>query len=176
MENSVKTYTIQLIIAIAAIFTSCTQHPKDNVYKMVAGNEKAIAELTEAARTVSMSCPIRTADNMVLEGATFSHNRWTYHYVVREDSLVDFNLADHTDIIREGLKRSTQRHITESKDMMTMLRTLVKANADLIYEYRGNKSGKTIRVQFTFAEIRVMVDAMNNYYSSPYHLQGEHSK
>lgn len=167
-----KKHILQLFIVIAPILASCTQHPSDNVSNMVTGNEKAIAELTEAARTVCKSCPIKTDDNMVLEGATFSHNQWTYHYVVKEDSVVNFNLADQNASIREGLKQSTQRHITESIDMITMLRALVQANADLIYEYRGNESGKTIKVQFTFAEIRVMVDAMTNYYSNMHRMHG----
>ena len=139
---------------------------------MATATAKAIDELTAAARTICKECPIRTDDNMLLEGATFSNNQWTYHYVVREDSVVDFNLADKNSSIREGLKQSTQRHILESKEMLTMMRALVNANADLVYDYRGSKSGKNITVRFTFTDIRVMTDAMTNYYN-PKHIEAE---
>lgn len=158
-------YRYIISISIAAFlligFASCNRQQRDAVSLKVMSDEKAIRELTEAAETVNKACPIHTDNKTTLLAVSFREHKWTYYYEVAEDSVVRFDNAVFNENIKAGLKASTRENLLASHDMLTMLRALIKVNADLVYSYKGKESGHSINVMFTYPELRVMVDVMS---------------
>lgn len=154
-------YYISLILILLVCLASCNRQQRDQATLKVMTDSSVKSQLDEAAYVVNQACPVHTDSTTTLIAASFRDNRWTYYYEVKEDSIVRFDNDILNSAIQANLKQSTQYHIVKSPDMLTMLRALIKINGDLVYEYKGSETGKSINVIFTFAELRVMVDLMS---------------
>ncbi len=157
-------YIISISIAVFMLsgLVSCNRQQRDEMSLKVMSDEKARKELAEAAETVNQSCPVNVDDKTTLVGVAFRGTKWTYYYIVAEDSVVRFDNDLFNENIKAGLKESTRKNVLASSAMLTMLRALIKVKSDLVYSYQGTESGHAIEVVFTYPELRVMVDVMSN--------------
>ena len=58
----------------------------------------------------------------------------------------------------QGMKKATAETIAKTPSMMTMVNQLIDAKTDLMYEYTGVETGKTVTVFFSYPELRMIRD------------------
>lgn len=140
----------------------CDKQKRDSLALKIQPDSSTKKELIEAAEHVNASCPIKAGRYDILEGAKFEDTKWTYIYTVKEDSLITFDNEAFNANLKAGLKEFTRKKILSGSSTKTMIEALIKVKADLVYKFHGDRTGATIEVLYTYPELRVMMDMMNN--------------
>jgi len=149
-----------LLIMLLLMTEACNKQKRDSITIQLHPASFAEKQLKDAVKQMNASCPIKAGKRELLEGAEFKDNKWIYYYAVKEDSLVMFDNPIQNEQFAVAMKQSTSEGILGNPSMLTMIEALIKVDAQLVYKYRGTRSGKTIDVCFTSNELKVMKEVM----------------
>ena len=142
--------------------TACNQQQRNAVDSVLRSEQHAKEVLEKTAETVNATCPSKSGDKYVLMGVVYGNQRWTYCYTVAEDSIVRFDNPLSNEAFAKGKKNATIETIIKTPSMMPMVNQLIEAKTDLMYEYTGLETGKTVTIFFTYPELRMIRDMAHN--------------
>jgi len=142
--------------------TTCNEQQRNAVDSVFRSEQHAKEVLKKTAEAVNASCPAPAGDKYVLVGVHLSEGKWTYCYTVAEDSVVRFDNPLANEAFAKGMKNATAETIAQTPSMMTMVNQLIEAKTDLMYEYTGIETGKTVTIIFTYPELRMIRDVSHN--------------
>ena len=141
---------------------ACNQKQRNLVDSVLRSEQHAQEVLEKTAETVNATCPSKTGDKYVLMGVVYGNKKWTYCYTVAEDSIVRFDNPLSNEAFAKGMKNATIETIILTPSMMPMVNQLIDAKSDLMYEYTGVETGKTVTIIFTYPELRMIRDMALN--------------
>lgn len=156
-----KGYVI-IFCVVLACFCCCNRQQRDTMTIQLQSDESTRNELIEAVNKVNAACPVKASDHNILEGASFKDGKWTYMYSVVEDSIITFQNETVNKAVEANMKNATRDRILKTPSMVTMVEALIKVKADLVYQFKGDKTGTVITVAYTYPELRVMMDVVRN--------------
>lgn len=156
-----KGYVI-ISCVVLACFCCCNRQQRDTMTIQLQSDESTRNELIEAVNKVNAACPVKASDHNILEGASFKDGKWTYMYSVVEDSIITFQNETVNKAVEANMKNATRDRILKTPSMVTMVEALIKVKADLVYQFKGDKTGTVITVAYTYPELRVMMDVVRN--------------
>ena len=149
-----------VLFIISACLLSCNRQKRETAAIAAKPESSMVEELNAAAAQVNSVCPVEAGEHNTLTGVTFKDNVWTYNYTIAEDSIVTFQNSVVNETIKERMKTSTRDKILTNPSMKTMVEALIKVKADLVYQFKGDKTGTVIKVIYTNPELRVMMDVI----------------
>ena len=141
---------------------ACNEQQRKAVDSVLRTEQHAKEVLEKTAEAVNASCPSKTGDKYILMGVVYGNQKWTYCYTVLEDSIVKFDNPMANEAFAKGMKNATIETIIKTPSMMPMVNQLIEAKSDLMYEYTGMESGKTVTIIFTYPELRMIRDMSHN--------------
>ena len=150
-----------VLVVLSITFVACNQQQQNKIDSMLRPEQHAIEVLEKTAEAVNASCPTKAGENYTLVGVHLANGRWTYCYTVAEDSVVRFDNPLSNEAFAKGMKNATTETIVRNPSMMTMVNQLIDAKTDLMYEYTGIETGKTVTIFFTYPELRMIRDMAN---------------
>ncbi len=151
-----------VLLAVSVCLSACDRQQRNSVAIKVQPESSTVEELKAAAVQVNAACPVKAGDYNTMDSVSYNNNVWTYYYTVAEDSTVTFQNQVVNQTMEERMKESTREKIFTNASMRTMVEAFVKVKADLVFKFRGDKTGTTIEVVYTNPELRVMTDVMRN--------------
>ena len=154
-----KRVMIGLLVMMGLI--ACNQQQRNVVDSVLRSEQHAQEVLEKTAETVNATCPSKTGDKYVLMGVVYGNQKWTYCYTVAEDSIVRFDNPLSNEAFAKGMKNATIETIIKTPSMMPMVNQLIDAKSDLMYEYTGIETGKTVTIFFTYPELCMIRDLAN---------------
>lgn len=143
------------------VLVACNQQQRNSIDSVLRPEQHAQEVLEKTAETINATCPSKTGDRYVLMGVVYSQGKWTYCYTVEEDSVVKFDNPAANEAFAKGMKNATIETIISTPSMMPMVNQLIEAKSDLMYEYTGLETGKTVTIIFTYPELRLIRDMAN---------------
>ena len=152
---------IMIGLLVTMVLTACNQQQRNVVDSVLRSEQHAQEVLEKTAETVNATCPSKTGDKYVLMGVVYGNQKWTYCYTVAEDSIVRFDNPLSNEAFAKGMKNATIETIMKTPSMMPMVNQLIDAKCDLMYEYTGVETGKTVTIFFTYPELRMIRDLAN---------------
>lgn len=153
---------VLVLFAVSACLLACDRQQKNSLAISMQPESSTVNELNAAAAQVNAACPVKAGEYNTMDSVSYKDNVWTYYYTVTEDSLVTFQNQVVNQTMEERMKESTRDKIFSNGSMRTMVEAFVKVKADLVFKFRGDKTGTTIKVMYTNPELRVMMDVMRN--------------
>lgn len=153
---------ILVLFAVSACLLACDRQQKNSLAISMQPESSTVNELNAAALQVNAACPVKAGEYNTMDSVSYKDNVWTYYYTVTEDSVVTFQNQVVNQTMEERMKESTRDKIFSNGSMRTMVEAFVKVKADLVFQFRGDKTGTTIKVMYTNPELRVMMDVMRN--------------
>lgn len=153
---------ILVLLAVAVCLVACDREKKNSVAISMQPESTTVDELSAAAAQVNAACPVKAGEYNTMDSVSYRDNVWTYYYSVAEDSIVTFQNQVVNQTMEERMKQSTRDKIFSNAAMRTMVEAFVKVKADLVFKFRGDRTGTTIKVVYTNPELRVMMDVMRN--------------
>ena len=147
-----------MLFVLSSMLVACNQQQRNSVDSMLRPEQHAMEVLEKTAEAVNASCPATAGDKYTLVGVQLSKGKWTYCYTVAEDIVVRFDSPASNLAFAQGMKKATAETIAKTPSMMTMVNQLIDAKTDLMYEYTGLETGKTVTVFFSYPELRMIRD------------------
>ncbi|MBQ7685659.1 MAG: hypothetical protein IJT28_00320 [Bacteroidaceae bacterium] len=141
---------------------ACNEQQRNAVDSVLRTEQHAKEVLEKTAEAVNASCPVPAGDKYMLVGVLLSDGKWTYCYTVAEDSVVRFDNPLSNEAFAKGMKNATAETMVQTPSMMKMVNQLIEAKTDLMYEYTGVETGKTVTIIFTYPELRMIRDMSHN--------------
>ncbi len=155
-------WNVIIFFSVIVCLCCCNRQQRDSMTIKLQSDESTRKELVEAVNQVNAACPMKASEHNILEGASFKDGKWTYMYSVVEDSIITFQNKTVNDAVKENMKNATREKILQTPSMLTMVEALIKVKADLVYQFKGDKTGTVITVNYTYPELRVMMDVARN--------------
>ena len=151
---------LTILLLAALLMASCEGQGNKPTSEATQQESAAVTQLRKAAEEIDASCPVKTDEGPVLEGVVYMDQKWTYVYLVDADSAAHFTDEALRANVEKELYATTRQQIMSNEKMLPMLSALISAQSNLCYSYIEPKSGKSIDVQFAYAELRAMYDVM----------------
>lgn len=150
-----------LVLLLSITLVACNQQQQNKVDSVLRPEQHANEVLEKTAEAVNASCPAKAGEKYILVGVQLGNGKWTYCYTVAEDSVVRFDNPLSNEAFARGMKNATAETMVKNPSMMTMVNQLIDAKTDLMYEYTGLETGKTVTIIFTYPELRMIRDMAN---------------
>lgn len=149
-----------ILVFIAALsIASCSREQQNSIAISLSSDESIKQELKDAVKEVNDACPLVVDKKTTMLGAEYDGTSWCYKYELKEDSLINFQNMVFVKPLIDGMKDAMKKKLSLYDNMNAMMEALIKANANLKYQYTGDVSGFTFDYSFTPDEMKFILDS-----------------